>query len=90
MQRFDCSFTNHPCLFEIWLSIKTKPRVVGEKICNKWVDGSHPEDCPGGVDLWPVEAAGSGKSLLRIDPNRYGNDSNNWASGSPSPGSANP
>ena len=24
-------------------------------------DGSHPEDCPGGVDLWPREADGGGK-----------------------------
>jgi hypothetical protein len=53
-------------------------------------DGSHPEDCPGGVDLWPTEADGSGKSLVRIAPNLYGNDPNNWASGSPSPGSSNP
>jgi hypothetical protein len=41
-------------------------------------DGSHPQDCPGGVDLWPTEADGGGSSLVRIDPNDYGNDPNNW------------
>ncbi len=41
-------------------------------------DGSHPQDCPGGVDLWPTEADGGGSSLVRIDPNLYGNDPNNW------------
>ncbi len=41
-------------------------------------DGSHPQDCPGGVDLWPTEADGGGSSLDRIDPNLYGNDPNNW------------
>ena len=49
-------------------------------------DGSHPEDCPGGVDLWPIEADGDGNSLTRIDPNSYGNDPNNWAPASPTPG----
>jgi hypothetical protein len=53
-------------------------------------DGSHPEDCPGGVDLWPVDADGSGDSLSRINSNLYGNDPNNWAAKSPSPGTANP
>ncbi|MHC4659959.1 MAG: hypothetical protein ACYS83_12425, partial [Planctomycetota bacterium] len=53
-------------------------------------DGSHPEDCPGGVDLWPIEADGGGKSLARIDPNLYGNDPNNWDADTPSPGSVNP
>jgi hypothetical protein len=48
-------------------------------------DGSHPEDCPGGVDLWPVQADGAGKSLERIDPNRYGNDPNNWDANEPTP-----
>jgi hypothetical protein len=41
-------------------------------------DGSHPQDCPGGVDLWPTEADGGGSSLVRIDPNDYGNDPSNW------------
>ncbi len=53
-------------------------------------DGSHPQDCPGGVDLWPIEADGSGDSLASIDPNLYGNDPNNWAAASPSPGATNP
>jgi hypothetical protein len=53
-------------------------------------DGSHPEDCPGGVDLWPAEADGLGKSLSRKDPNGYGNDVANWKAAAPSPGLANP
>ncbi|GAF95083.1 unnamed protein product, partial [marine sediment metagenome] len=53
-------------------------------------DGSHPEDCPGGVDLWPTKADGPGKSLSRKDPNDYGNDVINWKAGDPSPGAANP
>ncbi|MHC4387114.1 MAG: hypothetical protein ACYSX1_00740, partial [Planctomycetota bacterium] len=53
-------------------------------------DGSHPEDCPGGIDLWPAQADGGGKSLVRIDPNLYGNDPNNWDADTPSPGIANP
>jgi hypothetical protein len=53
-------------------------------------DGWHPEDCPGGVDLWPIEADGGGKSLSRTDPNLYGNDPNNWDADTPSPGVVNP
>jgi hypothetical protein len=53
-------------------------------------DGWHPEDCPGGVDLWPTEADGLGKSLSRKDPNDYGNDVANWEAAEPSPGLANP
>ena len=49
-------------------------------------DGSHPEDCPGNVDLWPTTADGYGMSLNRIDPHRYGNDPNNWQATPPSPG----
>ncbi|MHC4659568.1 MAG: hypothetical protein ACYS83_10420, partial [Planctomycetota bacterium] len=41
-------------------------------------DGSHPEDCPGGVDLWPIEADGHGASLNRLCLEHYGNDPNNW------------
>jgi len=48
-------------------------------------DGSHPDNCPGGVDLWPVEADGSGKSLTRTIPANYGNDPNNWEAQDPSP-----
>lgn len=49
-------------------------------------DGSHPEDCPGDVDLWPADADEGGKSLRRIAGDRYGNDPNNWVSDTPSPG----
>lgn len=49
-------------------------------------DGSHPEDEPGGVDLWPAEADGQGKSLTRVAPSLYGNDPNNWTASDPSPG----
>ncbi|MHC4664848.1 MAG: hypothetical protein ACYS9T_02690, partial [Planctomycetota bacterium] len=53
-------------------------------------DGSHPEDCPGGVDLWSAQADGTGKSLGRISASLYGNDPNNWDANDPSPGSINP
>jgi hypothetical protein len=49
-------------------------------------DGSHPEDCPGGVDLWPIGADGSGQSLTRRVPSDYGNDPDNWGASVPSPG----
>ena len=53
-------------------------------------DGSHPEDCPGGVDLWPTGADGLGKSLSHKVPTDYGNDVANWQAAAPSPGAANP
>jgi hypothetical protein len=53
-------------------------------------DGLHPEDCPGGVDLWPREADGLGKSLSRKVSSDYGNDVANWEAAVPSPGAANP
>jgi hypothetical protein len=53
-------------------------------------DGFHPEDCPGGVDLWPAAADGLGKSLSRKVPADYGNDVANWQAATPSPGVANP
>jgi hypothetical protein len=53
-------------------------------------DGSHPEDCPGGVDYWSAEADGGGKSLSRRVPTDYGNDVANWQAAVPSPGTANP
>jgi hypothetical protein len=49
-------------------------------------DGSNHEDEPSGVDLWPVEADGQGKSLTRVAPSLYGNDPNNWTASDPSPG----
>jgi hypothetical protein len=49
-------------------------------------DGSHPENCPGGVDLWPVETDGNGASLTRKVVTDYGNDPDNWIAAPPSPG----
>jgi hypothetical protein len=49
-------------------------------------DGSHPEDCPGELDLWPTGADGDGKSLTRWVPTDYGNDPANWVASTPSPG----
>jgi hypothetical protein len=49
-------------------------------------DGSHPENCPGGTDLWPTEPDGSGKSLTRRVFSEYGNDPSNWTASVPSPG----
>jgi hypothetical protein len=49
-------------------------------------DGWHPDDCPGGVDLWPTEPDGHGSSLHRIFAQYYGNDPNNWQAASPTPG----
>lgn len=40
-------------------------------------DGSHPEDYPGGVDLWPKRADGEGYSLRRKILSGYGNDPEN-------------
>jgi len=47
-------------------------------------DGSHPENCPGGIDLWPIEPDGYGKSLTRKIPTDYGNDPDNWVAEAPS------
>jgi hypothetical protein len=49
-------------------------------------DGSHPENCPGDIDLWPVEADGYGQSLTRKVSTDYGNDPDNWIATAPSPG----
>jgi hypothetical protein len=51
-------------------------------------DGSHPEDCPGFVDFWPVEADGAGRSLTRRTLTDYGNDPANWQAAIPFPGSS--
>ncbi|MEJ2704969.1 MAG: lamin tail domain-containing protein, partial [Sedimentisphaerales bacterium] len=48
-------------------------------------DGSHPESCPGSVDLWPTEPDGSGRSLVRKALTDYGNDPDNWQAASPTP-----
>lgn len=47
-------------------------------------DGSHHQDFVG-LDPWP-KGPDEGASLNRIDPNRYGNDPNNWESQSANPG----
>lgn len=52
----------------------------------RYSDGSHPEDCPGDVDLWPTEPDGDGLSLQRRAFADYGNDPDNWTAGTPSPG----
>jgi hypothetical protein len=49
-------------------------------------DGLHPENCPGDIDLWPVEADGYGMALTRKVPADYGNDPENWIAAPPSPG----
>ena len=49
-------------------------------------DGSHPENCPGGIDIWPAEADGNGMALTRKVPTDYGNDPENWIAASASPG----
>ena len=51
-------------------------------------DGSHPENAPNGIDLWPVAADGAGSSLTRFLVDRYGNDPAHWRADSPSPGAA--
>ena len=49
-------------------------------------DGTHPEDNPGGVDLWPTEADGNGMALTRKVMSDYGNDPDNWLAATASPG----
>jgi hypothetical protein len=49
-------------------------------------DGSHPENNPGNIDLWPVEADGNVMSLTRKVPTDYGNDPDNWLAAPASPG----
>ena len=49
-------------------------------------DGSHPENCPGSIDLWPTDTDGYGKSLTRRIMRDYGNDPDNWTAALASPG----
>jgi len=49
-------------------------------------DGSHPENCPGSIDLWPTDTDGYGKSLTRRISTDYGNDPDNWFAALTSPG----
>jgi hypothetical protein len=48
-------------------------------------DGSRHENFPG-LDPWPKDPDLYGESLNRINPNLYGDDVNNWVSGSANPG----
>jgi hypothetical protein len=52
-------------------------------------DGGHPENFTKKVDPWPTGADGSGPSLDRLFPHKYGNDPNNWQATIPTPGAAN-
>jgi len=49
-------------------------------------DGSNPENCPGRIDLWPIESDGQGASLTRKIVSDYGNDPDNWIAALPSTG----
>ena len=49
-------------------------------------DGSHPENSPSGIDLWPVGPDGYGGALKRRVSADYGNDPDNWTIAAPSPG----
>ena len=49
-------------------------------------DGSHPDETPDSVDLWPSEPDGGGRSLTRRVVSDYGNDPDNWIASAPSPG----
>jgi hypothetical protein len=49
-------------------------------------DGSHPENCPGNIDLWPTETDGNGMALTRKVQTDYGNNPENWQADSPTPG----
>ncbi|HCO96590.1 MAG TPA: hypothetical protein DIU00_22065, partial [Phycisphaerales bacterium] len=53
-------------------------------------DGSHPENCPGGIDLWPAGPDGGGTALTRKVPIDYGNNPENWHTAAPSPGEFTP
>jgi hypothetical protein len=56
----------------------------------RYSDGSHPENCPADLDLWPTEPDGNGESLTRNVSSDYGNDPDNWKPSLPSPGTVNP
>jgi hypothetical protein len=76
----------------------SRPAGVDDQGRMEWVrvdrivysDGSRPQDFAAGVDPWPAEADGQGKSLGRIDPQAYGNDPGSWQAVTPSPGQVNP
>ncbi len=52
-------------------------------------DGRHPKNFPKKVDPWPTAPDGSGSSLARLSPDKYGNDPSNWQAAWPTPGSPN-
>jgi hypothetical protein len=56
----------------------------------RYSDGSHPENCPGDIDLWPKGPDDGWVSLSRISPQDYGNDPDNWTASALSPGIINP
>ena len=74
----------------------SKPGAENDDGTRNWIrvdrvvysDGTQPEDFAGGIDPWPIEADGQGRSLTRIDPTTYGNDPANWQAATPTPGQA--
>jgi hypothetical protein len=74
-----------------------KPGDVDEVGTRYWIevdrlsysDGSRGDGASDGVDPWPIEADGLGRSLNRLFPSRYGNDPNNWHATIPTPGATN-
>jgi hypothetical protein len=52
-------------------------------------DGNHGDRFPKGVDPWPAQADGTGLSLDRLFPRKYGDDPNNWQATIATPGSTN-
>ena len=51
----------------------------------RYSDGTNHDDFDSGIDLWPVEADGTGKSLTRNNPPAYGNVPNDWTAATPTP-----
>jgi hypothetical protein len=74
----------------------SRPGRVDDEGVRHWIcvdrvtfsDGAHPGSFPGGVDPWPLQAAGHGSSLTRVASDRYGDDPDNWLAAFPSPGAA--
>jgi hypothetical protein len=74
-----------------------RPGDVDEAGARYWIDvdrvdfsdGNHGDKFPKSVDPWPVEADGTGLSLDRLFPKKYGDDPNNWQATIATPGSTN-